>query len=246
MWRRGLLLTSAVLVFAETVSVGVLPPALLVFNSKDAPPPEAAGVSPDMKPFVDFERILFRARAGEPVEAWRESLQPFLKLSAERGKGAALKELALCWEARARMHAWDKILRSAYVRKGRFPNSLEALLKTAPEELRLDPWGGEWVYAPTAPPHSPHLVGQRYQLGPSRYPKLSTIEAVAKSGPVGPSGKISFSSLVGVNSLQVRGGPQGLNGNFQVGESFDGFTVLWLQKEAALLSGPDGFIPLEF
>jgi hypothetical protein len=144
------------------------------------------------------------------------------------------------------MHAWDKILRSAYVRKGRFPNSLEALLKTAPEELRLDPWGGEWVYAPTAPPHSPHLVGQRYQLGPSRYPKLSTIEAVAKSGPVGPSGKISFSSLVGVNSLQVRGGPQGLNGNFQVGESFDGFTVLWLQKEAALLSGPDGFIPLEF
>ena len=218
------------------------------FNAKNGPAPDVAGLPLDLAPAVEFERLLFKIRSGEKAEEWRAKLQRFTDNKAEKGVAAALRELALAWEARARMLDWDSALRDSYRHKGRFPDSVDGLLPLINEAVQKDPWGDAWVYAVASPQRSPQLNGQRYVIGPQRYPKLLPLEDACRNTPQPPSGAtLAYSAIATVISLQIDSRiPQPSRAFKQVGERFGAYWVLWLSREGALLSNTEGFVPVTF
>jgi hypothetical protein len=218
------------------------------FNAKNGPLPDVAGLPLDLVPVVEFERILFKIRTGEKVEEWRAKLQRFTDAKAEKGVPAALRELALAWEARARMLEWDSVLRDSYRHKGRFPDSVDSLLPLMNDAVQKDPWGDAWVYAVTAPQRSPQLTGQRYVIGPQRYPNLSPLEDACRNTPQPPPGAVlAYSAIATVISLQIDSRiPQPSRAFKQLGERFGAYWVLWFSREGALLSNTEGFVPVTF
>ena len=195
------------------------------FNAKNGPPQEVPGLPPDLAPAVDFERILFKIRSSEKIEEWRAKLPRFTESRAEKGTSAALRELALAWEARARMLDWDSALRDVYRRKGRFPDSVEGMLSQITEVAQKDPWGDAWAYGVAAPQRSPQLVGQRYVIGPLRYPKLLSIDDACRAAPQPPpSVTLAYSAIATVISLQIDSKiPQPSRAFKQVGERFGAY-----------------------
>jgi hypothetical protein len=218
------------------------------FNSKNGPPADVAGMPLEVAPALDFERILFRIRSGEKREDWGPQLSRFIEAKAEKGTSAALRELALAWEARAWIVDLDSALREVYRRKGCFPESVEGVLNQLPEAVRGDPWGDAWAYAVAAPSRSPQLVGQRYLLGPQRFPKLLSMEDAIRELPQPPQGAtLAYSAIATVVSLQIDSkNPQPSRAFKQVGERFGAYWVLWLSREGALLSNTEGFVPVTF
>jgi hypothetical protein len=239
------------------------PPYFKAFNAQGKVEFNRLGVPAEALPVLDLEGLLAKARAGEDPQQWVPGLKRFSGVDAAKGPAAALKSVALCWEARAQVQEWDKLLRGAYRRKARFPESLDALLQNAPEALRKDPWGEAWAYRATAPTHSPKLVGQRYQLGPSRYPELAPLEALGKTPPPRfPAGvTLEFLSLSpGEGGAKGGEGPlvslkvkdnrpavmqaQRWSGAYQLGERFGDFWVVWIQRGGVILGHPDGLLAL--
>lgn len=218
------------------------------FNSKSGPPADVAGIPLDIAAALDFERILFKIRSAEKIEDWRPQLARFIDGNAQKGTPAALRELALAWEARARMLDLDSALREVYRRKGCFPASVEGVLSQLPDAASKDPWGDAWAYAVAAPSRSPQLVGQRYVMGPQRYPKLLSMEDAIREMPQPPQGAtLAYSAIATVISLQIDSkNPQPSRAFKQVGERFGAYWVLWLSREGALLSNTEGFVPVTF
>ena len=244
---RLLMLTVCAAIFCPVV-VESAPSFFSALNSKNGPPADAAGMPLDLAPVLDFERILFKIRSAEKKEDWRPQLARFIDAKAEKGTHAALRELALAWEARARILDLDSALREVYRRKGCFPESVEGVLNQLPEADRRDPWGDAWAYAVAAPARSPQLVGQRYVMGPQRYPRLSAMEDAVRELPQPPQGAtLSYSAIATVISLQIDSkNPQPSRAFKQVGERFGAYWVLWLSREGALLSNTEGFVPVTF
>lgn len=252
----------AVLVGCAGPAVAVAPPYFEAFNKSGKVEVNRQGVPAEALPALDLEGVLVRARAGEDPQQWVPGLKRFSSVENPKGPAVALKTVAMCWEARAQVLEWDRLLRGAYRRKARFPESLDELLKGAPETLRKDPWGEPWVYRAAAPAHSPKLLGQRYQLGPSRYPELVALDAAAKAPPPPrlPEGvALEFLSLTpgdagakggaaALLSLKVRDNRPALtqsqrwSGAYQPGDRFGDFWVVWIQRGGALLGHPDGFL----
>jgi hypothetical protein len=242
-------------------AVAVAPPYFEVFNAAGKVEVNKLGVPAEALPALELEGLLARARAGEDPQKWVPALKAFSGVEAAKGTAAALKGVAQCWEARAQMSEWDRLLRAAYRKKARFPERLDDLLGSAPESLRKDPWGEAWAYRATAPTHSPKLVGQRYQLGPSRLPELSSLEAVGKASPLRPPAGVVFEFL-SINpgegggkggdsalvSLKVKDNrpsvvqTQRWSGAYQPGERFGDFWVVWIQRGGAILGHPDGLL----
>jgi hypothetical protein len=251
-----------VVFFAVAGAMEALPPPYFdAFNAAGKVEVNKLGVPAEALPALELEGLLSRARAGEDPQQWLPGLKRFSDVEAPKGTAAALKMVALCWEARAQAAEWDKLLRLAYRKKARFPGRLDDLLGTAPEALRKDPWGEAWAYRATAPEHSPKLVGQRYQLGPSRFPELAPLELLAKTAPLRPPAGVSFEFLsinpgdgaakggeAAVLSLKVKdtrpAAPQAQrwSGAYQVGDRFGDYWVVWIQRGGAILGHPDGLL----
>ena len=251
---------STVFVGCATQTFALPPPYFEAFNQPGKIEVNLLGVPGEAQPALELERLLARARAGEDRQQWVPGLKRFSGVEAPKGAAAALKWVAQCWEARAQVLEWDALLRAAYRKKARFPDRLDDLLNTAPEALRKDPWGESWAYRPTAPAHSPKLVGQRYQLGPSKFPELVPLDVPGKAPapPRLPSGVVlEFFSLASgdlqgggsaVVSLKVKdnrtdmGQAKRWTGAYQPGDRFGDFWVVWVQKGGVLLGHPDGFL----
>ena len=239
----------------------VAPPYFEAFNAAGKVEFNRLGVPAEALPALELEGLLAKARAGEDPQQWVPSLKRFSGVESPKGTAAALKMVALCWEARAQVREWDKLLRGVYRRRARFPEHLDELLPTAPEALRKDPWGEAWAYRAAAPALSPQLVGQRYQLGPARYPELAPLAAPGRMPPPRlPAGVVlellSLSSGEGGSkggeaalvSIKVKDNrpavpqAQRLSGAYQVGEHFGDYWVVWIQRGGVLLGNPDGLL----
>lgn len=238
---------ASVTLFAAPLIAGAAPDFFAFFNSKDPLPAQLPQVSADVAPLLEMEKVLARIRAGEKPETWRPQLARFKAFQGDKGVGAGLRELALAWEARARIQEWDSHLRTAYRKKARFPETLDALVSQVPEELRTDPWGDAWSYALSAPPHSPKLMGQRYVLVPKRVPKLSSLSDAIKTPPQMPQVTVRFSALAGVASLEVFSKQLQPNRSYKVvGDRFGNHWVMWLAASGVILCNEDGFIAASF
>jgi hypothetical protein len=233
--------------FMAAVPAGAVPEFFSFFNSKEPLPAQLPSVPAEVAGLLEMERVLNRIRLGEKPEVWRPLLERYQTFQGEKGVGAGLRDLALAWEARARMQEWDPVLRAAYRKKVRFPDSLEALLPTVAESLRTDPWGEGWGYALTAPAHSPQLVGQRYALFPKRFPKLTPLAVAVKTAPLLPQATIRLSSAAGVMSLEVSSPALQPSRSFKlVGDHFGSYRVMWLATAGVILCNEDGFLALGF
>jgi hypothetical protein len=239
----------------------VAPPYFEAFNAVGKVEVNKLGVPAEALPALELEGLLARARAGEDPRQWVPGLKRFSGVDAPKGTAAALKTVALFWEARAQVQEWDKLLRGAYRKKARYPERLDDLLGAAPEPLRKDPWGDAWAYRATAPAHSPKLLGQRYQLGPSRFPELTPLETLGQASALRPPAGVSFEFLSisagdgtgkggdsAVVSLKVRDNrpsvpqAQRWSGAYQPGERFGDYWVVWIQRGGAILGHPDGLL----
>jgi hypothetical protein len=243
----------------------VAPPYFEAFNAVGRAEFSRLGVPAEALPALELEGLLAKARAGEDPQQWVLGLKRFSGVESPKGPAVALKLVALCWEARAQVLEWDKMLRGVYRKKARFPERLDELLSTAPEALQKDPWGEAWAYSAVAPAHSPNLVGQRYQLGPARYPELAPLAGPGKMPPPRlPVGVVlellSLSSGEGSSkggeaalvSIKVKDNrpavpqAQRLSGAYQVGEHFGNYWVVWIQRGGVLLGHPDGLLAVPF
>jgi hypothetical protein len=234
-------------VLASVFPAQAAPDFFAFFNSKTPLPAQLPAAPAEVAGVLEMEKILNRIRAGEPRETWRPLLERFTTFAGEKGVGAGLRELALAWEARARMQEWDAVLLKAYRKKARYPDSIEALLGTVPESLRTDPWGDPWSYAAAAPPHSPKLVGQRYVLVPKRFPKFMPLDLAIKAPPQLPVANLRFSATAGISSLEVNSRFLQPSRSFKVaGERFGNHWVLWLSAQGVILCDENGFMALGF
>ena len=129
------------------------------------------------------------------------------KFAAERAEtpvAAGLRELALTWEARARMKEIDGALRAFYRDAVKFPDALAAVMASIPANAKTDPWNEPWVYAPGAPTgFSAKFSKQRYQLGPKRLPQLTTIAEAVSAKPWKVAWKITQQAVAGNRAVMI-------------------------------------------
>lgn len=197
---------------------------------------EIGGVPLALRPAADFEKILIRIYSGTPVTQWRGDLVAYIDKGGKTPVDAALRELALCWEARARMQEIDAVLRGYYKEEVRFPDELEALKSQIPESARTDPWGGVWQYKASAPAGFGKLANQRYQLTPARFPEMLPIKATIHAAPSG-KGWTAALKKGGTSdaTVEIRA-PQGGVALIQVGGQAGGATLAYIGDGWILLA----------
>ena len=164
----------------------------------------AAGLPAQLKPAVQFQKTLLQIRAGNNESAWRADLERAARNTAEDGVSVALREFAKYWLARLSVQQIDKALRKYYAEAVRFPDTLAEVKKNIPEATAADPWGQPWVYRPRPPAGLAKLTKQRYQLGPTRWPELSTFAEAVKSAPSARTWKIMLRDMGGNKVLEIR------------------------------------------
>jgi hypothetical protein len=237
------------------------PPYFEAFNTGGKVEVNRLGVPAEALPALELEGVLAKARAGEDPQQWVPGLKRFSGVESPKGPAVALQVVAQCWEARAQLVEWDKLLRGAYRKKARFPERIDELLSTVPERLRKDPWGEAWAYRAAAPAHSPKLVGQRYQLGPARFPDLAPLATLGQTPPLRMPADVSLEFLSLSQGEGVAKGGEGLlvslkvkdnrpaltqaqrwSGAYKVGERFGDYWVVWIQRGGVLLGHPDGLL----
>jgi hypothetical protein len=157
-----------------------------------------------IRPAADFQIMLLQIRAGAEVLTWRPQMDRYAQNAGGDSVMVSLRELAKYWEARLAMREIDKVLRKYYRENVQFPDQLEAVKTAIPEALRMDPWGEAWIYKPAAPEGFPDEQGQRYELGPTRFPHLSILEAAAKARPASRGWKLALREVSGTKTLEIR------------------------------------------
>jgi hypothetical protein len=196
-----------------------------------------------VRPAVDFEKVLFQVRQGAPVESWRRSMQSYAEYTGGDPVRRGLTELARCWLARAQVAAIDVALRGYYRKHVRFPAQLADVMESVPENARHDPWGEAWVYAPATTGFS-KKAAQRYRLGPTRYPQLSTqSEAARRQGPQVSGLKAALRDVGGMRALELRSA-DGRSAVIQPGGRFGEIGLLYLADSWALLADTERLFTL--
>ena len=210
-----------------------------------APPgAEAGGLPRALQPAVRFQKIFLKILAGEKPGVWRADMEAFCNQPAETPLAAGLCEVARVWIARAQMEEISALLHGYYRRNIRFPATL-AEVGQLPPSLQKDPWGGTWSYSPLAPQGFSKLAGQRYQLGPARFPKLATLsEAVSERAPPPPAWVVTPREVAGSTALEFRSGKS--TAVIQPGGGIEGCTLLFIGDKWALLAGLDKLFAIGF
>jgi hypothetical protein len=205
----------------------------------------AAPLPPVIHPAVEFQKILLRIATYEPMATWRPDVEKFAKATGEDPMTKALRELALCWEARARMQEIDKALRLYYGRTVVFPDSLDEVKGNIPADAKTDPWDGAWVYKTAAPANFAKLLKQRYQLGPARYPRLTTIKEFIASPSPALNWKVSPRTVGGNKALEIRT-PEGSVAVVQAGGRIADATLAFIGEGWALLATSERLVTVNF
>ena len=198
-----------------------------------------------LRPAAEFQKVLLQIRAGAEPAAWRAPVDRAAQNAGGDSVTIALRELAKCWQARLAEVEIDKALRRFYRMNVRFPDHLGEVHADIPESVQLDPWGQPWIYKTTAPEGFGKLDDQRYELGPTRYPQLSTLAAAIKAEPVAPAWKIAPREVSGGRALEIRTA-SGQVAVVQPGAQIEGTTLAYISDGWALFADTDGLFVQTF
>ncbi|MCG3147341.1 MAG: hypothetical protein PCFJNLEI_00780 [Verrucomicrobiae bacterium] len=207
----------------------------------------AAGKSlePELWPAVEFQQVFCEILTGAPPAKWQAQLGKFLNPAPNDFVAQGIADVARIWLARARMLEVDVVLKKYYRRAVSFPESLAAVMADLPAQLRTDPWGQPWVYTVHAPEGFARQANQRYQLGPTRCPLLTTLREATKPRPAqAVPWKITAHSVSGERSLQFKG--KKTSALIQQGGSVDGYALLYIGDNWALLAAQDQLFAVTF
>jgi hypothetical protein len=251
---RLIFIVSAACAFAHAVHAA--PPSLDLWKIQPIAPGDLAArtstidrdsgpVPPDARPALDFQKILLRIATNEPVTGWLPDVEKFTKMAGEDPAAKALRELALCWVARARMLEIDKALHAYYGQNVRFPDRLEDVRGEIPADAKSDPWGEAWVYKTTTPEGFSKLEKQRYQLGPARYPRLSTLRHFVESAAPALNWKATLRNVGGSKTLEIHT-PDGKVAVVQAGGRVADATVAFIGDGWALCADSERLFAIAF
>jgi len=181
----------------EKLSTPELPAALKRVDEAAAPLPSA------LTPAVQFQRVLLRIRAGAPMTEWREEVKAFTSDKDRSPAALAIRELALAWEARARMAEIDTALRRYYRANVKFPAKFGEA--SVPASAATDPWGEAWVYSPSKPKgFSDKFTSQRYTLTPAKHPQVRSVEDTLATPAPARNWKPTVREVSGQRVLEFR------------------------------------------
>ena len=225
-------------------------PDLWPLEVKASQPAETSSSLPtELKPAAQFQKTFLKILASaeskaQPLEPdWVNELRAFIAADHENDPLAhAVAEVSRAWLARAQMRTIDAALRQYYRQNIRFPDTFSAIEASLPEPLRLDPWGQPWVYQPRAPQGLAKLKGQRYQLGPARFPELSPL--AHRTPPVLPAWKLTLRNLGDKRALEIRLAAS--TATLQPGGKTGDYTLVYLGDNWALMAGPDQLFAVTF
>ncbi len=242
-WRG----TAAVVLVLGGVSAGGAAPEIWNANAADRAALDKAWheLSAPLRPAIQFQRVLLRIRAGAPMPEWREGVAKFASATGDDAVTSGLGELARAWLARAAMEQIDQALRGYYRKHVRFPETLEEVQSEIPDSAKRDPWDEPWSYQAVAPKGLSKGARQRYQLGPQRYPRLSTREQVIEGTWSPPNWKLTARTLAGSSVLEFRGA-DGKAAAVQPGGRFEETTLLFIGDGWALLADTERLFTLRF
>ena len=210
-------------------------------------------LAPELKPAVQFQKTFLKILPWKPSKAqplepdWVKELQAFIAADREDDPVAhGVAEVARAWFARAQMQKIDAALLQYYRQNVRFPEPFSAIEPSLPEPLRRDPWGQPWAYQPRAPQGFAKLTGQRYQLGPARFPELGPLSAVTGNRkPAAPAWKITPHQIGGKRTLEFR--LDGSSATFEAGGmAAPSDRLLYIGEHWALLASPDQLFAVTF
>jgi len=198
----------------------------------------------ELQPAVSFQRTYLKIIGGRPEEEWRGDLEAFASATGDNPVLQSLARLSRVWLARAAMERIDAALRTCYRQNVQYPDKLEAL--DLPEDLRRDPWGAPWSYQLHAPDGFARLAGQRYWLGPARYPRLAGLKEATgrRSAPAQPW-KITPVQIAGRQALEFRM-PGGAVATLEAGGTADDSTLVYIGTNWALMAGVDQLFATSF
>jgi hypothetical protein len=160
-----------------------------------------------LQPAIQFQKVFVQIIVGAPQAVWRGELERLARLTAARNDPAtlAVQRLARVWLARVQMQELDAVLRKHYRNNVSFPESLAKIAKDIPPHLRTDPWGEPWMYQVHAPQGFKKQTDQRYQLGPTRLPQLTTLKQATRNRPPAPRPwKVTAREVGGTRALEFR------------------------------------------
>jgi hypothetical protein len=164
---------------------------------------DAKTLPPALITTVGFQRLLLRIRGGAPISEWRESMGKYAASTENSPIAVGLRELALAWEARARMTEVDAALRGYYRKNIRFPAKFSDI--KLPVSAQSDPWGDAWTYTPGAPKgFSQKFASQRYTLAPSKHPQVRSIEDTLLTPAPARTWKVTTRDVAGQKVIEVR------------------------------------------
>jgi hypothetical protein len=198
-----------------------------------------------LRPAAEFQKVLLQIRAGADPATWRAPVDRAAQNAGGDSVTVALRELAKCWQARLAEVEIDKALRKFYRMNVRFPDHLDEVRADIPESLRLDPWGQPWIYKTIAPEGFAKLDDQRYELGPTRYPQLTTLATAIKDEPAAPAWKITPREVSGGRALEIRTAAGQVAG-VQPGVQIEGTTLAYIADGWALFANTDGLFVQAF
>lgn len=165
---------------------------------------KGASLPANVRTAVEFQKLLLRIYSKEPAAQWMPDMEKYASVAETDGISKALRELALCWEARGRMEEVDKALRLYYRDAIRFPDKLDDVKAQIPPDAKTDPWGETWVYKLAAPHGFADLSKQRYQLTPSRYPHFANLKEAIAAPVAAPAFKAVVRDVAGAKALELR------------------------------------------
>lgn len=229
---------------AQALDAGKLQAQLAVLD-------KAAGSLPKtLQPALQFQKVFLQMISTSAQSTWRADLEKLSQLSGGDPVAQGAGELAKVWLARVQMQDLGRLLRDYYRDHVNFPRMLGQVERDIPKNLRTDPWGKPWVYAPQAPKGFSRLAGQRYQLGPERFPQLSTFkEATGKRPPVSCSWKVILRDMGGggAKALEFRSlSATSSAGVIQPGGRFEGSVLLHIGEQWALMAQGDQLFAVAF
>ena len=205
----------------------------------------AQNIPAALLPALQFQKTFCAILAGAPPPIWRADLEKFAHATGTDPVTSGVSETARMWLARVWVQDLDRELREYYRHHVSFPDALAALGKDWPDSLRADPWGEPWIYAPRTPPGFDRQTNQRYQLGPTRNPRLNSLrDAIQNRRPPTVTWKISVQEVGGTLSLQFKSATA--NALIQPGGVVEGYNLLFIGTGWALLAGPDQLFTVTF
>ena len=197
------------------------------------------------RPAAEFQKVLLQIRAGADAAVWRGEIDKYAKAAAEDGVTASLRELAKYWQARLAMNEIDKALRKFYGANVRFPDKLDEVKTGLPEAVKSDPWGEAWVYKVTTAKTFAKFAKQRYELGPTRFPDLSTIHEALTAAPSARTFKITPRDVGGTRTLEIRTS-DGKTGVVQPGAKVGDVSLVFIGDGWALLADTERLFTVAF